>query len=229
MSITEISSGDQSVVFSDTSKDWVEQQFHSTVIYTLIRHLAYQIRDRKEIAMDWDEEEIYAFDPHCVLAYMILCEDEQNRIRWKRVRCLNELSTEQRKELVRKNWIKFFWDILRALFTLRKMGYEHGDATLDNIGIREGYFVLYDFNLSRKISNHRIDSFKKDLYRTLRSIRFHFERDLTIPEVQFLKALEQVYTVQEFFYLTKCSPKQLDEIFFVDTTIQSKQLQLESE
>lgn len=212
--LVEITSGDQSVVFSDPSQDWVEQKFHSKSTYNSVQTLATLIQETSTISVCFDGEENYFFSPETVLVKMIAVNEKNNSIRWQRVHCLNELSLEDRKIVIRKNWFKFFWDILRALHTLRKLGYEHGDATLDNIGIRDDHFVLYDFNLSKKQSKRYFESFKNDLYRTVRSLRFHFDQDLTIDEASFLKSMEQMNSLHDLFHVIRSTPKQLDELIF---------------
>lgn len=92
-------------------------------------------------------------------------------ITWHRIFCLNQIrDVTVRIGLIRENRNRFLWDIFRAIFGLHEHGIAHGDVSLDNIGIRQGNFVLYDYNLSHPASEERKN---RDVYCLFRSLRFH--------------------------------------------------------
>jgi hypothetical protein len=92
-------------------------------------------------------------------------------ITWHRIFCLNQIQdVGVRIGLIRENRNRFLWDIFRAIFGLHEHGIAHGDVSLDNIGIRQGKFVLYDYNLSQQATEERKN---RDVHSLFRSLRFH--------------------------------------------------------
>jgi tRNA A-37 threonylcarbamoyl transferase component Bud32 len=67
--------------------------------------------------------------------------------------------------------MKFIWDISKGLYGLHSLFILHGDPTIDNIGIRNGVFILFDFD-SSKIDVEFV-SFKKDNWEFLKSLKFN--------------------------------------------------------
>lgn len=95
---------------------------------------------------------------------------------WDRIFCFNQIhEAPVRVGLLRENRNRFLWDIFRAIFGLHQCGIAHGDVSLDNIGIRQGKFVLYDYNLSQTATEERKN---RDIYSLFRSLRFHLGNDV---------------------------------------------------
>lgn len=89
---------------------------------------------------------------------------------WEKIVPLNSYSEEQKKEFVKQNLYKLLWDIGKALTTIHKRNYVHGDPTIDNIGIKNGNLCLFDFDASKVIGN----KIEEDDYRIFEhSIQYH--------------------------------------------------------
>ncbi len=97
-----------------------------------------------------------------------------NIIVWKKHVCLNSFDNLSIKNIIVNNLLKLLWDIGRSLYALHQNNIYHGDARIDNIGILNGNFILFDFDGSR-ISF--IDS-EKDVYDFIRSIKFNVGDDI---------------------------------------------------
>lgn len=71
---------------------------------------------------------------------------KENIITWKKISPLNMLSYGLSKQFLKKNSLKICYDISKALIALRKNNIFHNDTVLDNIGIYNGNFILFDFD-----------------------------------------------------------------------------------
>ena len=95
--------------------------------------------------------------------------EPNNIIVWKKHVCLNSFDKETMQKIIVNNLQKLLWDIGRSLYALHINNIQHGDARIDNIGILNGNFILFDFDGSR-IS--QLDS-EKDVYDFIKSIKFN--------------------------------------------------------
>ncbi len=79
------------------------------------------------------------------ITMMINYFPEFQTIVWERIKPLHELSIE----ILKTQTNQIIKQIGQAIKKLHLTGYEHGDCRYDNIGIKNGNFVLFDYNLSR--------------------------------------------------------------------------------
>jgi hypothetical protein len=104
----------------------------------------------------------------------VLAIDEPNRIiAVERVAALNmivhqpnqskEEAARQTDELIRQNANQVFVDIRDAIVKFAADGLSQGDTRLDNVGVRNGKFVLFDYNGVGKVS---VQTLRRD-FRTL--------------------------------------------------------------
>ena len=100
-------------------------------------------------------------------------------IAWKKIFTLNSLSEDEKKEFIRINLFKIIWDIGKALYGLHVMNIIHNDARIDNVGIQNGKFVLFDFDGSGEpeIKNKY---FKDDFKDFKNSIIFNIDNDIDL-------------------------------------------------
>lgn len=96
-----------------------------------------------------------------------------NIIVWKKHCCLNSFDKESISKIISTNYFKLLWDISKGLYGLHINNVMHGDARIDNIGILDNNFILFDFDGSCIIENTSEDVFEKDISDFLESIRFH--------------------------------------------------------
>ena len=72
---------------------------------------------------------------------------ELQTIVWERIQTLPERILID-KDFIYKNFNQLIWDLFKAINGFHSIGYIHGDSRIDNIGIKNGKFVLFDYNLS---------------------------------------------------------------------------------
>lgn len=102
----------------------------------------------------------------------------KNIIVWKKHVCLNSFDKEELKDIISNNIIKLIWDIGLCLYMLHNNGVNHGDARIDNIGITNNKFILFDYDGSEITS----DIYKnyKDLSDFINSIKFNCDNKWNI-------------------------------------------------
>lgn len=109
------------------------------------------------------------------LSYLVDVKQEDNIIIWEKHVCLNSFSKESLTNILVNNITKFLWDISQALYGLHCHSILHGDARIDNIGIRNDTFILFDFDGSNM--GNEISSFKKDNWDLLNSLEFNVGKE----------------------------------------------------
>ena len=217
---TTYTSGDQSIVtLTHPKEDWVVQRFRHSSDYFHVKRIAMELLMSAPINALCSDGSVYSYSLVHFHSRLIDTDDEECSIRWARIECLNQLEESDSLERIRKNWVKFFWDIFRAIIGMHLCGFHHGDVSLDNIGIRAGHFVLYDYNLSRPCK-YPFDDIARDIYTLVRSIRWRYDTMLTTVEQTLLDWMLRIRTTDEFveyvmdhFQLTSYS----DALCFLDT------------
>jgi hypothetical protein len=107
--------------------------------------------------------------------------DTENIIIWEKITPLNSFPPEKIKDIIEQNILKFLWDIGKAISGLHCNEIYHGDARVDNIGIKDGNFVLFDFDSSKRISSEDSSGFTnmmKDYNDFIMSIKFNLNNDV---------------------------------------------------
>lgn len=105
------------------------------------------------------------------LSNFIDYKKQDNIIIWEKHKCLNSYTKDMLVKILSNNITKIIWDISKGLFGLHSLFILHGDPTIDNIGIRNGKFILFDFDSSKIDVDHV--SFKKDNWEFLKSLKFN--------------------------------------------------------
>lgn len=106
----------------------------------------------------------------------------QDVIIWRRHICLNELTYEGRARLIELNLIKLLTDVTRAIISFDNAGILHRDIRIDNIGMNESNFLVFDFDAAITYREYekaggRISP-TMDLERFIQSVNFHTEGKL---------------------------------------------------
>ena len=119
---------------------------------------------------------------------------------WRRVVPLNRLSYGLSTEFLEKNFLKIWYDISKALLALRKNNIFHNDTVLDNIGIYNNNFILFDFDGSKN-SPHGCD------YKRLKK-SFHFygvEMSVDIEGlyslIEYVSEMKKISLSDSFYFL----------------------------
>lgn len=159
-------SNGSSFVFITPEKNNVYQYFkYSTTTTRILKILKSITNDNIKLIVNNNIIEYNLYDFICKFVTYI----PSNIIVWKKHTCLNSFEPEEIKKIITENLSKFLWDIGKSLYALHENNICHGDARIDNIGILNDNFILFDFDGSR-ISN--VDS-EKDIYDFIKSIEFN--------------------------------------------------------
>ena len=67
----------------------------------------------------------------------------------------------------RCNANKIAFDISQAIHKLAAAGVVQGDVSLDNIGIKNGKFVLFDFDKASRATPEKVDKDNSDLFKSI--------------------------------------------------------------
>ena len=158
------SSNDTSFVFV-SAHDYVYQYFkNKNVPLRIIGLLSSLNRDVINTALD------ITFDLNKYISNYVYFLPANDIIVWKKITPLNSFTAEKKAKIINDNLRKLLLDISKALYGIHINNLLHGDARIDNIGIRDGNFVLFDFDGS-SVDEHNV--YKKDYYDLITSIIFN--------------------------------------------------------
>jgi len=102
--------------------------------------------------------------------------------------------------------LKLLFEILDALYYMHNDGYCHNDCTLDNIGIVDNNFTLFDFNISSISINT-----KSDILSFIRSIKFNISQNIKDEDLN-----ENVSILFEYLdKINKCISYTTDLIYYI--------------
>ena len=173
------------------------QTFNYFSEYKQVKQLAQEIENSKYVHL-WIDTHSYTYILKLFFVEYEQFDDSSQSITWCKVETLNSLDTKERIALVSRNLEKLVWDILRAVIGLDLYGFSHGDVSIDNIGMFNGRFVLYDYNMSR-ITNLSFRS--RDLYNFGKSIRFHLGDHITDTDQTLIRCIQSMYPMSDYVYL----------------------------
>ena len=171
----EISNGNSYVFISNTCNN-VYQYYKYDFISEDIFKLMSKINKKKRNKIYFEENKI-EYDIFDYLSQFV-SYIPKNIIVWKRHFCLNMLDKNYLEEFIEKNIFKLIWDICKALNGLHNMNIYHGDCRLDNVGIYNGNFILFDFDASKQTKTKEYNLMEKDLYDFISSIKFNSGKKL---------------------------------------------------
>jgi len=158
------SSNDTSFVFVSSS-DYVYQYFkNKNVPLRIVQLLTSLNRDITNNDLG------VSFDLNRYISNYVYFLPANDIIVWKKITPLNSFTAEKKAKVIKDNLHKLVWDISKALYGFHTNNLLHGDARIDNIGIRDDNFVLFDFDGS-SIDEHNV--YKKDYYDLITSIIFN--------------------------------------------------------
>lgn len=164
---------------------------------------------------------IHLFD-HIPKLYGII---DTNTIKWEKIQPLhlmykNISISKDIENFLAINWLKFLFDIGKALYGLHKYGYTHGDPSIDNIGINmKGNFVLFDYDSANDKAS--LECMNLDYYKLSRSIKIYvsesslLEKLLSMISFNDKMISELIDFVKETFTLTS----DIDVNKFIDSQV----------
>ena len=199
------SSGTNIVLVSDNT-EFVIQIYNNRETFKKIYSTVLDIITNPIICIKVTDAYNLYFDTTDYLVQPICFNVKRHSCFWEKIKPLNSFSLEKIKQVIRYNKYKIIWDIGKVLFAFHTNGYIHGDCTIDNIGIKNGNFVVFDFDGSSMSKNdeyidyskffkslyfHTDDIFFKDFY-----LEIEFNRGITlmnkILEEMDIKELEEM-------------------------------------
>jgi hypothetical protein len=195
-----LSSNGSSFVFISSERENVYQYFNYESIAIIIEKIFKKIKQKNIINIKLFELE---FD---INIKNFICEfisyEPKNIIIWKKHLCLNSYYEKYKKQFILKNLLKLRWDIGKCLYCLHENNIYHGDPTIDNIGILNGNFILFDFDGSKEFENKDKSQLSKlDIYKFNNSIKFNTDNDKTIKYELYKNITSYTFleTIVEYF------------------------------
>lgn len=137
-------------------------------------------KNRKVI---YDPKHTYEYNIFTTIPEFLAYIPEMNTVLWNKIIPLNSMNSDHIRVLVNGNKYKFLWDIGKSLFALHTRNILHNDCRLDNIGIQNGHFVLFDFDGSGSPSS-KGKQLGQDFLDLKNSLEYHNLDDVSnlIPE-----------------------------------------------
>jgi hypothetical protein len=163
-----------SFVFISSEKENVYQYFCFNKIFKRICTIILSLNNK--IIVDQD----YKYNLNNYLSNFIDSYENDNIIVWKKHICLNSFSDDYLNTFICNNITKILWDISHSLYGLHQNNISHGDCRIDNIGISDGKFILFDFDGS--FSQESSFNYSKDLYDLITSIKYRLDK--TFSKIQ---------------------------------------------
>jgi hypothetical protein len=115
---------------------------------------------------------------------------EENIIIWKKILPLNQDERLLSHTFLHNNSMKIMYDISKAILSLKKSEIVHNDTVLDNIGICDGVFVLFDFDGSGSFQEKG-----KDNYADFCSLRNSFKfRNIIVKDLPGIHSIIEYYS-----------------------------------
>jgi len=180
------------------------QTFRHPPVYTFVRRVAMELLTSSPVNHLFSDATRYTYSPIDFHSRAVNHSETESSVTWERIHCLNQMESHLRMRFIRTHYVKFLWDVLKGIFALSDCGFRHGDPSLDNIGVRQGRFVLFDYNLSRPVlPTQRSDGLRRDLYYFSRSLRWNcseYDPDtpLDATEESLLELIPQIRHLEEF-------------------------------
>jgi len=180
-----LSSNGSSFVFITSERENVYQYFNYQNIVLNIVNIVKKIKENNIIKFYLND---FNFE---INLNNYICEfisyEPKNIIIWKKHLCLNSFNDDKKREFIIKNILKLTWDIIKCLYALHENNIYHGDPTIDNIGILNNNFILFDFDGSREIKQYeKYDLSKNDIYKFINSIKFNTNNNKIIEQYLYI-------------------------------------------
>lgn len=170
------SSNGSSFVFISTEKNIAVQYYNNQQIHEKIKNIFDVINKpenshiNKTIYFN-DKMYILNFELKKHLSNFIEHKKQDNIIIWEKHVCLNSYTKDMLVKILTNNIPKFIWDISKGIYGLHYLFILHGDPSIDNIAIRDGKFILFDYD-SSKLDVEYV-CFKRDNWELLKSLKFN--------------------------------------------------------
>lgn len=157
------------IIFKDEAHPYVYQHYFDANTYGKIVQLCHDVQMKSNCIFDISVNE--RGNNHTITNYHVNYDlrdylvssvdfwPEYQTIVWEKIIPIRQLP----RNYVIDHIDQLIWDVGLALMGLHEIGYVHSDSRLDNIGYKNGKFILFDYNLSvlcRDIKN-RIKDFRQ--------------------------------------------------------------------
>jgi RIO-like serine/threonine protein kinase len=174
------SSSGSSIVFLSNESPVVVQIFSDRKlcdrVFTVINSVMHKVC---KVPINSAVTEEYTIDDYIVPFELYF--PDNNIIMWRRIQTMNSL--DDIGKYIVKNYWKFVWDLSHGLQCIHSSGFVHGDCSIDNIGVYNGHFVLFDFDMAKPVTPEGIN---KDYDTLNKSIFFHTDQRLRSGDIQYV-------------------------------------------
>lgn len=151
-----------------------------------------------ELTIKNDDSSFLRYDMCEYMPKIVGNREDCNMIKWELITPLNSYTNSEKCNIITNNIVKLLWDIGKAIAGLHENGIYHGDSRIDNIGIKNGKFVLFDFDGSRSCSP-KDKHIYKDFSDFVKSIEFNVNYHCEKNSKPYDKIKEYIPFVDSYF------------------------------
>ena len=138
-----------SAVFITDEDPFVFQVYKIGEVSSKINNLLSRLKTDVLIYFDLGYDDLVKYEYNIKKHYPLVLGNYDCCIKWEKITPLNSFTKDKLFNIIKNNLVKLMWDIGKVLKGFHKNGMYHGDSRIDNIGIKNGNFVLFDFDSSR--------------------------------------------------------------------------------
>jgi hypothetical protein len=161
-----------SAVFVSNDDTFVFQVYKLGKVSSKINSLLSNLNTDIVVYFDLGYDDLIKYEYNITKHYPLILGSYDCCIKWQKITPLNSFTKDKLFEIIKNNLVKLLWDIGKVLKGFHKNGMYHGDSRIDNIGIKDGNFVLFDFDSSNSCNSW--DSITlRDFYIFITSIKFN--------------------------------------------------------
>lgn len=180
--ITLTESNGSSTVIISKIHTYIFQHYVSLKVFNNICDLMQKISSSHHITFTHDDF-TFSYSLKDYITLFIDSINQHNTIIWEKIVPCNSLNYTSLNTFVTKNIYKIMWDIGKSLYGLHYNNYIHGDPTIDNIGIKNNTFILYDYDNSTKLKFENINS---DYYKLNRSFSLYIDDKNICKKISYI-------------------------------------------
>lgn len=162
------SSNGSSFVFITNSRRHVCQYFSYDSTIERITNI-HKLIEIENILIRFNNDDSIIYNIYEYITKISHVNRKERIIFWEQIVTLNSFPDDTKNKIIENNLIKLLWDVGKALHALHLNDIHHKDARIDNIGIKDNNFILYDFDGSSPLGY----SDERDTYDFLTSIKFY--------------------------------------------------------
>lgn len=187
------SSGSSTVFISDQSD--IVFQFYNKEGFERTYNSYNKIYNYKAIDLKIDDgnygEIIYSYDIKDCISSVIGTNTTNKLFIWDKIDIyknnakygLDNDDEDILEKFIKKNYIKYLWNMIKAINGLKVIGVSQNDCTIDNTAIYNGNFIIYDFDASIVYNSNEFKYVNNDTKTLSKSLNFiHINSSLNVDD-----------------------------------------------